>query len=42
MAFISQAKFYIDFSGGNFQLRQVESVDEDDDSDPEDLEAGSE
>ena len=33
--FTSQAKFYIDYSGGNFQLKRVETLDEDDDSDTE-------
>lgn len=33
--FTSQALFYIDFSGGNFQLKRVDSLDEDDDSDAE-------
>jgi hypothetical protein len=30
---ISSARLYIDYSGGNFQLKRVESLDEDDDSD---------
>ena len=34
-AFISQAKIYIDYSGGNFQLKRVDTFDEDDDSDVE-------
>jgi hypothetical protein len=33
--FTSQAKFYIDYSGGNFQLKRVDTLDEDDDSDVE-------
>jgi len=28
----SQSMFYIDFSGGNFQLKRVDTLDEDDDS----------
>lgn len=34
-AMISNAKFYIDYSGGNFQLKRVDSLDEDDDSETE-------
>ena len=34
-ALISNAKFYIDYSGGNFQLKRVDSLDEDDDSETE-------
>lgn len=33
--FISEAKIYIDYSGGNFQLKKVDTWDEDDDSDVE-------
>lgn len=32
MSFISDVRVYIDFSGGNFQLKRLDTTDEDDDS----------